>query len=175
MNQSTKIRKPIIAKKFLEIWSKINGFSVTGFSLFKWIFVNRSYEENENSTRRKSWLRLVNHESIHYYQQKELVGAFYPLYIGNYIFNLIKEARYYNIFYLFLGVMVGGILSMFLGTFLSVAIALKLVIIILMSQHHYNAYREIVFEREAYENQEDLYYLDKREKHAWKKYWKKTK
>lgn len=32
-------------------------------------------------------------------------------------------------------------------------------------------YRNIVFEREAYANERKIMYLEKREKHAWRKYW----
>lgn len=33
-----------------------------------------------------------------------------------------------------------------------------------------NAYRNISFEQEAYGNQNDMYYLTKRERYSWKKY-----
>lgn len=32
-------------------------------------------------------------------------------------------------------------------------------------------YRNIVFEREAYTNERNIIYLQKREKHSWRKYW----
>lgn len=33
-------------------------------------------------------------------------------------------------------------------------------------------YKNIVFEREAYSNERNIIYLEKREKHSWRKYWK---
>lgn len=71
----------------------------------------------------------VNHELIHFAQQKELlIFPFYLIYVINYIVNLI---RYGN---------------------------------------HNMAYRMIVFEREAYENQHDKYYLKFRKHFAYLKY-----
>ena len=72
---------------------------------------------------------LINHESIHIRQQKELfVFKFYYLYLKEY---LTLKKRY---------------------------------------KSHYLAYRNISFEREAFENESNLNYLKSRPKNNWKKY-----
>jgi len=64
---------------------------------------------------------LMNHEKIHLCQQLEMcIVPFYLLYVGHYLFNLLKY------------------------------------------KNHDEAYRNICFEREAYDNELDLNYLRKR-------------
>ncbi len=64
---------------------------------------------------------LVNHERIHFRQQIEmLIIFFYPVYLLNFILNLIRYGKWNK------------------------------------------AYREIIFEREAYSKESDLIYLSKR-------------
>ena len=68
---------------------------------------------------------LLNHEHIHFAQQKELLFlGFYILYLLNYLINLF---RYFN---------------------------------------HDKAYRNIVFEREAFMNEKDFNYLKQRKMFA---------
>jgi hypothetical protein len=72
----------------------------------------------------------MNHEKIHLQQQLELlILPFYVLYIGHYLFNLVKY------------------------------------------RNHNTAYRNICFEREAYDNDWDLNYLPTRRIWAFWRYW----
>ena len=71
----------------------------------------------------------MNHELIHYEQQKELyLVGFYVLYVYDYIKGVLK---YHD---------------------------------------KEQAYRQIRFEQEAYSNETDLGYVNKRHKNDWKKY-----
>jgi hypothetical protein len=73
--------------------------------------------------------RIIRHEQIHFYQQLEmLIVFFYPVYLLNYLFNLIKF------------------------------------------RNHGEAYFQISFEREAYQNENDLAYFKRRKPYAWLKY-----
>lgn len=111
----TTLSEMIIASKFLVPKGYI------GISLYPFIFVkSEKYKENKI---------VINHESIHLCQQKELfVLPFYIIYFASYVLNL---CLFFN---------------------------------------HQKAYRNIIFEREAYENEKDLNYLKRRKKFA---YWRK--
>lgn len=96
--------------------------NIQGITLYPFILLkHKSYKKNKV---------LMNHEEIHLQQQKELlVLPFYVLYLGNYLFNLVKY------------------------------------------WHHHTAYLNICFEREAYENEQDLKYLSKRKFWSFWRYW----
>lgn len=71
----------------------------------------------------------INHESIHWEQEKELlIIGFYLLYVLEFLFRLIKAQKWHQ------------------------------------------AYRSISFERECYENEENLNYLKSRKHYAWIKF-----
>ena len=111
-----KIKKAIVATRFLDFLSKIQGFRVGGFAFFPWIFINRPMPTTKVA--KKIWKKTVNHESIHWYQNVELLWVGFLLLYGlNYIVNLF------------------------------------------IYKNHYEAYRNVVFEREAYENAWKLNYL----------------
>jgi len=89
----------------------INGITLMPFG----IFIRKGQENNK---------RLINHESIHAQQQKELLFIFFYILYG--IDFILKFLKYGNLV---------------------------------------DTHREIMFEREAYTNQYDFSYLNKR------KYW----
>jgi hypothetical protein len=94
-----------------------NMKNMNGISLFPFIFVVD-----------KTNKRLVNHELIHYQQQKEmLIIPFYILYFIEWLFRGANHSAYLN----------------------------------------------ISFEREAYENDDNLDYLKNRKLFSWVKYMKK--
>ena len=112
-----RIRKAIVKVKFLEILSKIQGFKVGGYVFFPWIFINK--ECPNTPTGKKIWNKTVNHESIHWYQNVELLWiGFLLLYGINYIVNRF------------------------------------------IYKGHYEAYRNVVFEREAYNKAWVVDYLE---------------
>jgi len=79
--------------------------------------------------RLKTDKRIIRHEQIHFYQQLEmLIVFFYPVYLLNYLYNLIKF------------------------------------------RNHGEAYFQISFEREAYQNENDVAYFKRRKPYAWLKY-----
>lgn len=85
----------------------------SAMAVFPFIFVKRSDYRHDQT--------LMNHEKIHLCQQLEmLLLPFYVLYVGHYLFNLLKY------------------------------------------RNHDEAYRNICFEREAYDNDWDLNYLQTR-------------
>tara|TARA_A100001515_G_scaffold88659_2_gene70464 strand:- start:604 stop:948 length:345 start_codon:yes stop_codon:yes gene_type:complete len=89
-----------------------------GITLFPFIFLK---DEGDD--------RLINHESIHIAQYRELfVIGFYLLYIWDFITGFVKFKNYDE------------------------------------------AYYSIRFEKEAYNNDHNLDYLNDREKFAWRKY-----
>lgn len=77
---------------------------------------------------------MVNHEQIHWQQQKELPILFYIYYGIEWLIRVIK--------------------SLFVKS---------------------RPYRDIVFEREAYDNQYDQTYLKKRKPYNWIKYYKNNR
>lgn len=81
-----RIRKPIISKRITHLTSKRNW----GFFFFPFIFMDRP-EPNIRHSDYSTWIRLVNHESIHFYQcLKLLVVPWILIYFGHYLINLIK-------------------------------------------------------------------------------------
>ena len=83
-----RIRKPIVAPKFLGLLSKIQGFNVGGFFFFPFIFVNRPKPKIHDLDYPR-WMQIVNHESIHFYQFIEMWGVgFLLLYLLEYIYGL---------------------------------------------------------------------------------------
>ena len=126
MNKSKLILRPIVWEGLLELVSKLSKFRVTGYSVF-WVFV-RYPEPNPKHGwwKNRRWHRLVNHESIHFYQQVELLFIiFFIMYGLSYLYNrVVKKLK------------------------------------------HKAAYRDIIFEREAYDNDDDLFYLNKRKLYA---------
>jgi hypothetical protein len=111
-----RVRKPIVATKFLAWKSKLVGFRVAGYAFFPWIFVNR--ECPTTPVGKRIWNKTVNHESIHWYQYVELLYVGFLLLYGlNYIINRFTY------------------------------------------KGHYEAYRNVVFEREAYANAYTADYL----------------
>ena len=103
----------------IPVWlSKISPIEIGAISLGLFVF---SRNEMDETVRR--------HETIHYYQWKELGFVFFPILYG--LFWLINVAK-----------CLGG----------------------------EQAYYEIPFEREAYSNEHDAHYLEKRPLWAWRKY-----
>jgi hypothetical protein len=89
-----------------------------GLTLYPWIFVRPELRNDAV---------LLNHERIHWEQQRELtLPVFLALYGLNFLFNVARFA---------------GMVTL--------------------------AYRAIVFEREAKENEGDSYYLARRERYAY--------
>lgn len=96
-------------------------------TILKWIFIRKEHKGDEGTYR---YNRMINHESIHYEQEKELLYIFfYILYVLEWLLKLIP-----------------------------CTIAGK------------NAYESISFEQEAYNNQTDFKYLNKRKKYNWIRY-----
>lgn len=91
--------------------------------------------------------KVLNHEHIHVKQQVELlfVGMWLP-YALSYFYNRLKLA--FNI---------------------------KLPIATSYSSTHMKAYRNIIFEREAYDNDNNLAYIKNRKPFAWLAYTNKSK
>lgn len=85
-----------ITPKFFEWWSKINGFNVIGITLPLIVLLDKNEPEKRGKEKEK-FKKLVNHESIHIYQQMELfVVIFYILYGLFYFINLIKFRNHYE-------------------------------------------------------------------------------
>ena len=95
------------------VFPKLIGKSFTALSIYPFIFL-----KNKES---KQDLVLINHELIHFRQQKEMLWLLFFLWYG--IEFLIKLMYY---------------------------------------RHAHTAYRNISFEREAYQNENNLTYLQKR-------------
>lgn len=95
----------------------------TGITLYPYVFVKAKHKNNK---------KLLNHESIHIQQQKELlVIGFYLLYLLNWVVNLFRY-----------------------GT------------------KGKEAYMNIIFEREAYQNEKNMEYLHTRKPYQFIRYWK---
>lgn len=91
--------------------------------------------------------RVVNHEHIHVKQQIELLFiGMWLLYILNYLYNRIRLAA---------------------GMRLPVETGYR--------SSHLRAYHNIIFEREAYDNDNNLDYIKNRKSFAWLAYINKTK
>lgn len=110
----------------LRVSSKLVPKGYAGITLYPFVLVRERYMLRDKA--------LINHESIHIEQQKELLVIFFFLWYGlNYLWNL---AKYRN---------------------------------------HNKAYRNIIFEREAYGNERNLNYLKSRKVWAFWKYIKRKK
>lgn len=105
-----RIRKPIISRSIVHLFSK----RFMGFFFFPFIFMDRP-EPKKNFKLNQQWNKMVNHESIHYYQCLKLwVIPWVIIYFGHYVYNLFIYDSYFL------------------------------------------AYRNVVFEREAYDKDDDL-------------------
>ncbi|WP_420581960.1 hypothetical protein [Reichenbachiella sp.] len=79
------IIKPIVAPRFLKLLSKINGFGISGFFFFPFIFINRP-EPSVMDNDHRVWRKTVRHESIHWQQCVEtLIIGFLLIYGGHYL------------------------------------------------------------------------------------------
>lgn len=91
--------------------------------------------------------RVVNHEHIHVKQQIELLFiGMWLLYILNYLYNRIRLAA-----------------------------GMRLPVETGYNSAHMKAYRNIIFEREAYDNDNNLDYIKNRKSFAWLAYINKSK
>ena len=105
----------LITPLFLKIFTR--GFA-KAMAIYPFILI-KHHELKEDAT-------LINHEKIHFAQQKEmLIIFFYLLYISEYFYHRCS------------------------------------------GKNHSEAYHSIRFEREAYKNESNLNYLDKRKHFNW--------
>ena len=118
--------KIIYSDKILDRLSIL--MNIGGITLYPYIILR---ERHNVQPQGKSTLKLINHESIHIEQQKELlVIGFYIWYVLEWFIRLFMKG---------------------------------------------DAYKNISFEREAYENASNLEYINSRKGYSWFKYLKRSK
>ena len=94
---------------------------VNGGSFYPFIFLNSRIRNTDKGQ------VVLNHEKIHYEQQKELlVVFFYLLYALNFVYNLFRYK--FNL---------------------------------------YTSYKQVLFEREAFDNEDFLHYPETRDRNGW--------
>ena len=129
------------------VWNKV--IPVKGFyaiTVIKWIFVRDEYQGSQGS---ESFKRMIRHESIHEQQILDWTPKTFPEWL-----------RY----------TIGSIL--FYPTYV-VEWLIKF-IIAACKKFEIDAYKSISYEQEAYNNEDDLNYLENRKKFSWLKYIFKT-
>lgn len=114
-----KKRNPIISAKITNLFEWFGKTDFIGFFFFPFIFME--YERPKYEPEQSLWDRMVNHESIHFWQcLMLLVVGFLLIFSLHYIYNLFYYRFDLNL-----------------------------------------AYRNVVFEREAYHMDDDLECLEK--------------
>jgi hypothetical protein len=137
----------IVSDKILDFWSKLNGFKVGGFTL-PLVIVMRDYTDYTTWKKGREWvIEILNHESIHIYQQLEWTMISYIL--GG-LFCILGSSLWLLIFLFFPS-------SLFFLLY-----GLSYLINLLMGMNHYDAYRNIPFEKEAFSNDKYFDYLENR-------------
>lgn len=75
---------------FLKFWSKLNGFEISGLAFPLFMVVIEDYNLKWELNKKRKYKKLINHESIHIYQQLEtFIIGFFILYTTEYLIKLI--------------------------------------------------------------------------------------
>lgn len=89
-----KLRKPVVTPDFIRWMSRLQKVKLNGFFFFPFIFMDREKPVSPSDDLRR-WLKIVRHESMHFYQCLECLIILFPIIYGlNLIVNLAIYGNY---------------------------------------------------------------------------------